>query len=117
MVHTNFRIPVTAPSGTAANGPLTPSGLASSSVDLRWIAARVLTPVSYAATTDSPTGARPVVSQDHLMAGIAESKAATAEAASINHTAAVSLTVANGANYAALLATLRSWQKANSAAR
>ena len=87
-----------------ANQPANP--LASATIDLRWIAAHVLTPVSYASDDATPqdTGATA-----HLIFRSVESDATLS-------TPAAAQTRTTSANYSTLLTTLRTWHREDRAA-
>jgi len=111
--HTNFRL------NSSANF----AALASSTIDLRWIATRVLTPTEYATTTATPAAARPIIARGnmvspgtHLIHFAVQS--ATNQLAAEPSSATPSVEPpASAANYSSLLTLLRTWGEEARAAR
>jgi hypothetical protein len=118
--HTTFRVsPASQEITNAFTAPVQPNPLASSSVDLRWIATRVLAPVDYVTVTASPAEARPIVVHGnmlspgtHLIDFAAQS--ATRTVAEISGSSAPDTThqPTSSATYSGLLTTLRAWHEA-----
>jgi len=111
--HTNFRLSTSEDS----------AALASSTVDLRWIATRVLTPTEYATTTATPAAARPIIARGnmvspgtHLIHFAVQS--ATNQLAAEPSSATPSVEPpASAANYSSVLPLLRAWGEEARAAR
>lgn len=107
--HTNLRIaPIQTDSSVAA--------LASANVDLRWIAARVLSPLAYAPS--EPAAARPIVARAYSIRSstnfLAPETDRTAVANSNPSTPPVTTDApraASSSNYVDMLTLLHSWQK------
>ena len=84
--------------------PLASSPLTSSTIDLRWIATHVVTPITYAPDVETPVEAHPI-----FVRGNALLPSQTDPAASQPPT--------NSANYSSLLTLLRAWREEDHASR
>ncbi len=97
--HTNFRNPAAPPDSST-----TPPALASSSIDLRWIATHVLTPLSYA--PGGTASAHPIASRANAVLPSSQTAASTDQQSPTQ-----------SATYSDLLTLLRSWEAQSRAAR
>lgn len=104
--HTNFRLASSSTETAALPIPLTSSALASSTVDLRWIATHVLSPIAYASGSNNPAEAHPIVTHGNAVLPAQMSlKTPTASPPT------------SSANYANLLAILHTWSQQDRAPR
>ncbi len=117
---TNIRIAATQPDSDA--GALASANpLASSTIDLRWIATRVLTPLAY--LPSEPAAARPIVARAYSIRSSTNFLAPEGDRITPNNNlSAPSVTGAvepatSILNYSGLLALLHSWQAESHAAR
>ncbi len=100
--HTTFRLPP-----SAAETAPSPSALASSTLDLRWIATRVLAPISYAPDLPPPAEAHPILARANTIV----------PAQTYPEAPTASQPPTTSANYLSLLTLLRAWRDEDHASR